>query len=77
MISAQRNKPQQERFVAKLVELPNNAVRSFYTFTNRYLLAQTLAGFLDGSDVARNGRLSSIDNIKIFATVLKTNVAAN
>lgn len=27
MISAQPNKPQQERLIAKLMELPNNAVR--------------------------------------------------
>jgi exportin-1 len=28
MISAQPNKPQQEKLIAKLMELPNNAVRS-------------------------------------------------
>lgn len=27
MISAQPNKPQQEKLIAKLMELPNNAVR--------------------------------------------------
>jgi len=29
MISAQPNKPQQEKLIARLMELPNNAVRYF------------------------------------------------
>ncbi|EJD06022.1 uncharacterized protein FOMMEDRAFT_18232 [Fomitiporia mediterranea MF3/22] len=59
MISAQPNKPQQEKLIAKLMELPNNAWDS--------LMAQAAQNM----DV-----LSSIDNIKILANVLKTNVAA-
>jgi exportin-1 len=31
MISAQPNKPQQEKLIAKLMELPNNAVRSIWS----------------------------------------------
>ena len=30
MISAQPNKPQQEKLIAKLMELPNNAVRTIF-----------------------------------------------
>ena len=30
MISAQPNKPQQEKLIAKLMELPNNAVRQAF-----------------------------------------------
>ncbi|KAL1748108.1 CRM1 C terminal-domain-containing protein [Schizophyllum fasciatum] len=59
MISAQPNKPQQERLIAKLMELPNSAWDS--------LMAQAAQSM----DV-----LSSTDNIKILANVLKTNVAA-
>ncbi|PPR03954.1 hypothetical protein CVT26_001159 [Gymnopilus dilepis] len=59
MISAQPNKPQQEKLIAKLMELPNNAWDS--------LMAQAAQNM----DV-----LSSTDNIKILANVLKTNVAA-
>ncbi|THG98585.1 hypothetical protein EW026_g3626 [Hermanssonia centrifuga] len=59
MISAQPNKPQQEKLISKLMELPNNAWDS--------LMAQAAQSM----DV-----LSSMDNIKILANVLKTNVAA-
>ncbi|KAF4615334.1 hypothetical protein D9613_003249 [Agrocybe pediades] len=59
MISAQPNKPQQEKLIAKLMELPNNAWDS--------LMAQAAQSM----DV-----LSSTDNIKILANVLKTNVSA-
>ncbi|KAF8162898.1 CRM1 C terminal-domain-containing protein [Crassisporium funariophilum] len=59
MISAQPNKPQQEKLIAKLMELPNNAWDS--------LMAQASQNM----DV-----LSSNDNIKILANVLKTNVSA-
>ncbi|KAF8968380.1 CRM1 C terminal-domain-containing protein [Flammula alnicola] len=59
MISAQPNKPQQEKLIAKLMDLPNNAWDS--------LMAQAALNM----DV-----LSSTDNIKILANVLKTNVSA-
>ncbi|TFK42998.1 CRM1 C terminal-domain-containing protein [Crucibulum laeve] len=59
MISAQPNKPQQEKLIAKLMDLPNNAWDS--------LMAQAAQSM----DV-----LSSTDNIKILANVLKTNVSA-
>ncbi|KAH8117543.1 CRM1 C terminal-domain-containing protein [Phellopilus nigrolimitatus] len=59
MISAQPNKPQQEKLIARLMELPNNAWDS--------LMAQAAQNM----DV-----LSSVDNIKILANVLKTNVSA-
>ncbi|KAF9533498.1 CRM1 C terminal-domain-containing protein [Crepidotus variabilis] len=59
MISAQPNKPLQEKLISKLMELPNNAWDS--------LMAQAAQNM----DV-----LSSTDNIKILANVLKTNVAA-
>lgn len=35
MISAQPNKPMQERLIAKLMELPNNAVSGFGTWHER------------------------------------------
>ncbi|KAJ7738510.1 CRM1 C terminal-domain-containing protein [Mycena maculata] len=59
MISAQPNKPQQEKLIGKLMELPNNAWDS--------LMGQAAQSM----DV-----LSNIDNIKILANVLKTNVSA-
>ncbi|PPQ72087.1 hypothetical protein CVT24_008374 [Panaeolus cyanescens] len=59
MISAQPNKAIQEKLIAKLMELPNNAWDS--------LMAQAAQNM----DV-----LSSTDNIKILANVLKTNVSA-
>ncbi|THH33915.1 hypothetical protein EUX98_g342 [Antrodiella citrinella] len=59
MISAQPNKPQQEKLINKLMELPNSAWDN--------LMSQAAQSM----DV-----LSSMDNIKILANVLKTNVAA-
>jgi len=78
MISAQPNKPQQEKLIAKLMELPNNAVcilecryeiYMMLTFINQWdsLMAQASQNM----DV-----LASTDNIKILANVLKTNVSA-
>ncbi|KAF9036599.1 CRM1 C terminal-domain-containing protein [Panaeolus papilionaceus] len=59
MISAQPNKAIQEKLIARLMELPNNAWDS--------LMSQAAQNM----DV-----LSSTDNIKILANVLKTNVSA-
>lgn len=78
MISAQPNKPQQEKLIAKLMELPNNAVRHLFVclaFLLSYLhICQwdsLMAQAAQNMDV-----LSSSDNIKILANVLKTNVSA-
>lgn len=59
MIAAQPNKAAQEKLIAKLMELPNNAWDS--------LMAQA----------SRNMQvLDNVDNVKILANVLKTNVSA-
>lgn len=57
MISAQPNKPQQEKLIAKLMELPNNAVRL------GLVLALCLAdgprhivGLIDGTSCPEHGR---------------------
>ncbi|KAF8333931.1 CRM1 C terminal-domain-containing protein [Cantharellus anzutake] len=60
MISAQPNKPVQDKLVAKLMEMPNNAWDS--------LMAQAASG---GVEV-----LSNTENLKILSNVLKTNVSA-
>lgn len=56
MISAQPNKPQQEKLIAKLMELPNNAVR----LTNSCFTVQRLTlctvGFFDGTSSTEHGR---------------------
>ena len=44
MISATPNKPQQEKLIAKLMELPNNAVCS----TSRLRLAVLIVSFASG-----------------------------
>jgi exportin-1 len=62
MISAQPNKPQQEKLIAKLMELPNNAVRHLSHTTYAYAPYSSLS--------------SCTDNIKILSNVLKTNVSA-
>lgn len=78
MISAQPNKPQQEKLITKLMELPNNAV-CLLVF---HVSAVSLLNYLPQwdslmSQAAQNmDVLSSMDNIKILANVLKTNVAA-
>ncbi|KAJ7285677.1 CRM1 C terminal-domain-containing protein [Mycena rebaudengoi] len=59
MISAQPNKPLQEKLIAKLMELPNNAWDS-----------------LMGQAAQNMDVLSNVENIKILANVLKTNVSA-
>ncbi|VDC00641.1 unnamed protein product [Peniophora sp. CBMAI 1063] len=60
MISAQPNKPQQEKLIAKLMEMPNNAWES--------LIQQA------GQNASET--LENPDNLRILANVLKTNVAA-
>lgn len=77
MISAQPNKPQQEKLIAKLMELPNNAVSR----AGRYLLAAYLWSCVQWDSLMAQASqnvdvLSSMDNIKILANVLKTNVSA-
>lgn len=76
MISAQPNKPQQEKLIAKLMELPNNAVRIppivRVCWLNWLLKWDSLmAQAAQNIDV-----LSNLDNIKILSNVLKTNVSA-
>lgn len=76
MISAQPNKPQQEKLIAKLMELPNNAASipdiSCVLPTNHLLKWDSLM-----SQAAQNiDVLSNLDNIKILSNVLKTNVSA-
>ena len=77
MISAQPNKPQQEKLIARLMELPNNAVRT--SVLRLLLLTYILCCQWDSlmAQAAQNmDVLSSMDNIKILSNVLKTNVAA-
>ena len=57
MISAQPNKPQQEKLIAKLMELPNNAVRTFLTPIRETLIMNTfLVGLIDDSSCSEYGR---------------------
>lgn len=60
MISAQPNKPVQEKLIAKLMEMPNSAWDS--------LMSQAATG---GIEVLGNS-----ENLKILSNVLKTNVSA-
>ena len=55
MISAQPNKPQQEKLIAKLMELPNNAVcfLEYQNYTDADLY-QTV-GFIDGPGIPKYG----------------------
>lgn len=78
MISAQPNKPQQEKLIAKLMELPNNAVRMSHPFIQRDVLMLSILKWdsLMAQAAQNMDVLSSIDNIKILGNVLKTNVAA-
>lgn len=55
MISAQPNKPQQEKLIAKLMDLPNNAVglpsNLYFFFAHRRLV-----GLVDGTSSPEHGR---------------------
>ncbi|KAI6022703.1 CRM1 C terminal-domain-containing protein [Pisolithus marmoratus] len=66
MISAQPNKPQQEKLITKLMELPNSAASGHLPYWDS-LMAQAAQNM----DV-----LSNLDNMKILSNVLKTNVSA-
>ena len=77
MISAQPNKPQQEKLIAKLMELPNNAVGVVVLTRGISLTCCALQWDSLMAQAAQNmDVLSSMDNIKILSNVLKTNVAA-
>jgi hypothetical protein len=79
MISAQPNKPQQEKLISKLMELPNNAVCFFRLSHACSTLIGDSATQWDSlmAQAAQNmDVLSSNDNIKILSNVLKTNVSA-
>jgi len=58
MISAQPNKPQQEKLIAKLMELPNNAVRQAFLkpFFCIYKVTDQSVGFSDGASSPEHGR---------------------
>jgi hypothetical protein len=56
MISAQPNKLQQEKLIAKLMELPNNAVSSWQIVIVDLLMRITV-GFTDGASSTEYGRL--------------------
>ena len=77
MISAQPNKPQQEKLIAKLMELPNNAV-SVVVLTHGISLTYCVMQWdsLMAQAAQNMDVLSSMDNIKSLSNVLKTNVAA-
>lgn len=76
MISAQPNKAQQEKLIAKLMELPNNAV-SIPPIPRVYRLIRYLKWDSLMAQAAHNiDVLSNLDNIKILSNVLKTNVSA-
>ena len=44
MIAAQPNKAQQEKLIAKLMELPNNAVRVVFVYNIMILMSPTYSG---------------------------------
>lgn len=54
MISAQPNKPQQEKLIAKLMELPNNAVCILECHYDDADLYQ-IVGFVDGPGISKYG----------------------
>jgi exportin-1 len=76
MISAQPNKLQQERLIAKLMELPNNAVSSVSLLLPRGLTLHKQWDSLMTQAASNIDVLGNADNIKILSNVLKTNVAA-
>lgn len=76
MISAQPNKPQQEKLIAKLMDLPNNAVGFPSNLCIFFLLTKGQWDSLMAQAAQNMDVLSSQDNIKILANVLKTNVSA-
>ena len=78
MISAQPNKPQQEKLIAKLMELPNNAVCIVECHCEIYMMLTSINQWdsLMAQASQNMDVLSSTDNIKILANVLKTNVSA-
>jgi len=55
MISAQPNKPQQEKLIAKLMELPNNAVRLKDIFYFENIRLRSLVGLPNGSSSPKHG----------------------
>lgn len=78
MISAQPNKPAQEKLIAKLMALPNAAVCIYFSFPY-YSLTQRRRGKWEAmmqQAQANADVLGSQDNVKLLANVLKTNVAA-
>jgi exportin-1 len=78
MISAQPNKPTQEKLIARLMELPNNAVACifFITFSISSHIGSTQWDSLMAQAAQNVDVLSSNENIKILSNVLKTNVSA-
>ncbi len=56
MISAQPNKPQQEKLIAKLMELPNNAVCTLSNYPCLPMADALKVGFADGSSSPEHGR---------------------
>ena len=78
MIAAQPNKASQEKLITKLMELPNNAV-SFPA--SEAIVCSLIQSNLKWdslmSQASRNMQvLDNVDNVKILANVLKTNVSA-
>ena len=55
MISAQPNKPQQEKLIAKLMELPNNAVCTIIVKIYNDSDLYGLVGFVDGPGIPKYG----------------------
>ena len=75
MISAQPNKPTQERLIEKLMELPNNAVSSSQRC--RFDRAHSLQWDHLMKQAAQSvDVLSNTENVKIMSNILKTNVSA-
>ena len=56
MISAQPNKPQQEKLIARLMELPNNAVRTLPLRVGNFRSSSHPVGLSDGASGAEYGR---------------------
>ena len=79
MISAQPNKPVQEKLIAKLMEMPNSAV-CYCASTSVILLVIHHVIKWDSlmSQAAAGGIevLGNSENLKILSNVLKTNVSA-
>lgn len=76
MIAAQPNRTTQEKLIAKLMELPNNAVSIIICLSSIVIIEHLQWDALMAQASSNVDVLSNTDNVKILSNILKTNVAA-